>query len=365
MWISVIGLGCVEDYSLNWGVIISKFGNWEVTDTINQGGQGQIHIVKDTKNQEKDEEFVLKQLINKKRLNRFKDEINVCMSLEHPNIVHIIDFNWENKPPFMVMPYYQNGDLTNLKLDQISLSQKLEIFKNITEAVAFAHQNNVVHRDLKPENIFLNDDYDPVVADFGLCFIDNDDGERFTFTEEAVGSRYYMAPELAEGKIENVTKTSDVYSLGKILYWLLKGNIFDRERHRHETNDLTIDNPKREYHLINELLDKMIVEDSNDRLEDAIVALNDLNTLIRRIENGANCIDVNVPQNCIYCGLGEYKIVSNKPHQIYGKTTMESYFNFPDDKKWMLFQCDHCLNIQLFRPILKDVPNRWIKEDKK
>lgn len=311
-----------------------------------------------------DNTYVLKQLINKNRINRFKDEINVSISLEHPHIVHIIDFDLENKHPFMVMPYYQKGDLTNLKLDRIPLNQKLEIFKNITEAIAFAHKNNVVHRDLKPENIFLNDNYDPVVADFGLCFIDNDDGERFTFTEEAVGSRYYMAPELAEGKIENVAKTSDVYSLGKILYWLFKGKIFDRERHRHENHDLTIENPKREYYLINELLDKMIIEDSNNRLGDAIIALNELNTLIRRIETGTNSVGPDIPQTCVYCGLGEYKIIRNKTSM--GGSVMKGFFNFPDDGKWLLLQCNHCLNIQLFRPIMVDKVNRWwVKEDKK
>lgn len=302
-------------------------------------------------------------MINKNRIKRFKDEINASISLEHPNIVHLIDFDLENKHPFMVMPYYQNGDLTKLKLDQISLNLKMSIFKDITKAIAFAHKNNVVHRDLKPENIFLNDNHDPVVADFGLCFIDNDDGERFTFTEEAVGSRYYMAPELAEGKIDYVTKTSDVYSLGKILYWLLKGKIFDRERHRHENHDLTINSPKREYYLINELLDKMVVEDPNDRLKDAIITLNQLNILIRRIEMGANSIGPNIPQTCIYCGIGEYKPIRNR--MSIGQTVIGNIFKFIDDGEWLFFQCDHCLNIQLFRAIMKGSVNRWQKDSDK
>lgn len=347
------------------GVFIAKFNNWKIIDTINQGGQGQIHLVKDKKNPDNSETYVLKKLMNNNRLDRFKDEINACIGLEHLNIIRIVDFNLEIKSPFMVMPHYEKGDLTNLDLDQLSIIRKLGIFKKIVEAVAFAHENNIIHRDLKPENIFLTDNLDPIVADFGLCFIDNEDGERFTLTGEAVGSRYYMAPELAEGKIESVTKASDVYSLGKILYWLFKGKIFDRERHRDERYDLTKENPKRKYYLINEFLDKMIVEKPDNRLDDAIIVLDNLNILIRRIKTGKNCIDINCPQICIYCGLGEYKPVSNKPHIMYGKTTMEGYFNFPDDGKWILFQCDHCLNIQLFRPILKDVPNRWIKEDKK
>lgn len=342
---------------------MAKFNNWKIVDSIKQGGQGQIHLVKDRNKPDSDRIYVLKQLINKKRLDRFKDEINTCIALEHSNIVHIVDFDLENKSPFMIMPYYEKGDLTNLNLDQLSINQKLSLFKGINKAAAFAHENNVVHRDLKPENIFLEDNLNPIVADFGLCFIDDEDGERFTLTEEAVGSRYYMAPEFAEGKIESVTKTSDVYSLGKILYWLFNGKIFDRERHRDERYDLTKENPKREYYLINEFLDKMIVEDPNDRLADAVMVLDELNILIRRIDTGANCIGPEIPQTCIYCGVGEYKQIRNSIS--IGQTVIGNIFKFVDDGEWLFFQCENCLNIQLFRAIMKGSINRWVKEDNK
>src|SRR5262245_66381065 len=60
---------------------------------------------------------------------------------------------------------------------------------------------------------------------FGICFID-DDGTRITLFDEAVGARRYTAPELEDGRADDVTPSADVYSLGKILYWLMAGHVF-------------------------------------------------------------------------------------------------------------------------------------------
>ena len=82
----------------------------------------------------------------------------------------------------------------------------------------------------------------------GICFI-ADDGTRITLTDEAVGARRYTAPELEDGRAEDVTAAADVYSLGKVLYWLMAGRVFDREKHRDPRFDLTKDQKKSGYAL--------------------------------------------------------------------------------------------------------------------
>lgn len=286
--------------------------------------------------------FALKKLMNMDRVDRFKEEIKAGIELKHSNIIDIIDFDY-NEGPFIVMEHYKEGNLKNIKNKDYSIEDKLKIFRRLCDAVAYAHKNNVIHRDLKPENILLKNDFEPVIADFGLCHF-TDSGERITLTEEAVGSRFYMAPELEDGKIDKISPASDVSALGKILYWLITGNIFSREKLHEDEYDITKYKRYSKYFLINEFLDKMIIADPNERLENGCVVLDELDILIRRIDRGSNCIGLGIPQNCIYCGLGQYKRLP-KTYDI-GASVVLNFFNFIDDDQWTIFQCDYCNNLK-------------------
>lgn len=299
-------------------------------------------------------------------MHRFRDEIYASFHLQHPNIINVVDYDCNNNPPFFVMEYYEKGSLEKIDLTDIPLGKKLEIFKKICEAVGFAHENMppIVHRDLKPGNIFFNFELEPFVGDFGLCFFD--DGERVTLTGEAVGSMHYMAPELEEGRKDDISPASDVYSLGKIFYWLITGNMFPREKHRDLKYDLTILQPCRESHLINELLDKMIVYDPMDRFEDGNAVLDELNILIRRLNMGVNSIGSGIPQKCIYCGKGTYKKhVHNKPNDGNAYNQLRSFGlgKAIGSPTWMILVCDYCGNVQVFRPDLTDGDDPWETTD--
>lgn len=104
-----------------------------------------------------------------------------------------------------------------------------ETFKLICAGVEHLHKAGIVHRDLKPENILMFSGT-PKISDFGICLVANEN--RLTSTSEAVGPRFYMAPELEDGKNLDVSPSADVYSLGKILYFIFsKGKIFSREKY--------------------------------------------------------------------------------------------------------------------------------------
>jgi serine/threonine protein kinase len=227
--------------------------------------------------------------------------------------------------------------------------ETLKLFQQICEGIAEAHNNNIIHRDIKPENIFLRTATGPaVIADFGICFL-QDEQERLTMLDENVGTKKYMSPETEDGKIplDEITNKSDIYSLGKVLYWLFAGKVFNREKQRDSHWDLKIqlDDMKMEY--INILLDKMIIENAAARITINDV-INEVYNLIRLFEGKFNMIIKGVPQHCIYCGIGTYENLA--------KTTKDAKTRFgiaygmqTSSQEFRAFACNNCGNLQSFR----------------
>lgn len=127
---------------------------------------------------------------------------------------------------------------------------------------------------------------------------------------EVVAPRWFGAPELRNGYLENPTKSADVYSLGKLLYWLFTGNVYDREEQDYEQRRLAqvLNNSVPAYAFADELVEVTVKYKPSDRkISDA----KDFGTATRqnidRIKAGGHVLDLNVPQRCIFCGLGFYR----------------------------------------------------------
>jgi hypothetical protein len=134
--------------------------------------------------------------------------------------------------PYYVMPWAERT-LASAKDLRGNVQRVLEIGARIADALAVAHENGIIHRDVKPANVLLDDEGMPVLADFGICYVQTDDQDRrLTRTlGETVGSDDYVAPELRGGRLDEVDGRVDIYSLGKTLYSALAGgSVFPLER---------------------------------------------------------------------------------------------------------------------------------------
>ncbi|MSU63207.1 MAG: hypothetical protein EXS31_12565 [Pedosphaera sp.] len=199
------------------------FGDYELIDEIARGGMG---IVYKARQPSLDRIVAVKMILfgsmaSAEQIRRFRIEASAAGSLQHPNIVAVHEVGLHENQHFMVMDYVDGPNLSRLVQDSPLPARKAATYlKAIAEAVQYAHDHGILHRDLKPSNVLLGSDDRPRVTDFGLAkrF---DTESSLTLSGHVLGSPNYMPPEQAGGGRQKVGRTSDVYSLGAILYHLL------------------------------------------------------------------------------------------------------------------------------------------------
>ncbi|RBW67510.1 Stk1 family PASTA domain-containing Ser/Thr kinase [Bacillus taeanensis] len=156
-------------------------------------------------------------------IKRFHREAESATSLDHSNIVSIYDVGEEEDTYFIVMEYVEGKTLKDLIKEQgrIPVEESLAIMKQITSAIAHAHEHHIIHRDIKPHNILLNTEGEAKVTDFGIAMAMT--SATITHTNSVLGSVHYFSPEQARGGITN--EKSDIYSLGIVLYEMVTGEL--------------------------------------------------------------------------------------------------------------------------------------------
>lgn len=346
-----------------------RFDDWEIVKDLPEGGQAWTYLAQKVGGGD-DTLFVLKRLKNKtdsKRLKRFSQEINAGLQLSHPNVLKVVGHNINHEHPYLVTEYCSGGPLADARIADYSDVERLRMFLAVCHGVGHAHGKGVIHRDLKPPNIFLLSDLrTPVVGDFGLCLL-ADQEERQTAVNEPIGARWYMAPELEDGINLEVGTEADVYSLGKILYWIFSGgSIFSREKHRTQQYNLTLDRKDAAIFFVYDLLDGMVVDDpKRRRFKNANEVAEAVETVIRRIQVNAHHIDLSVPQACMYCGVGIYQKVLEESPEINRDGQYPALEGFGlrglGKSSWLILACDHCGNVQVFRPDYAGDKKIWKK----
>ncbi len=164
---------------------------------------------------------------NKLFIQRFSSEAAVLASLNHPNIVSVIDRGHDGDAYFIVMEYVEGETLKDRLRREGKLAQEqvLQIGDQVLAGLEYAHRRGVVHRDIKPGNIMVNREEMVKIADFGLAHLAKSEGGLdVTRDNQTMGTLKYMAPEqLTSAK--NIDQRTDIYSFGVCLYELLTGKL--------------------------------------------------------------------------------------------------------------------------------------------
>jgi tRNA A-37 threonylcarbamoyl transferase component Bud32 len=201
------------------------FDGYELLEEIARGGMGvvfkarQIHLKRIV---------ALKTLLagawaSEAELQRFRTEAEAAAHLQHPNIVAIHEVGEREGMPFFSMDYIQGQSLAEMsRVGLLDARKAAGYVRTVAQAIAFAHDRGILHRDLKPSNVLIDTFDEPRVTDFGVAKRLADDMD-LTRTGQVIGTPNFMAPEQAAARHEAVGPSSDIYSIGAILYFLLTG----------------------------------------------------------------------------------------------------------------------------------------------
>ena len=206
----------------------TRVGPYRVVREIGRGGMGTVHLA-ERADGAFDKQVALKLVrpgVAEGLLARFRAERQILARLDHPGIARLLDGGRaDDGRPFLVMEHVAGQPITAYcDTRRLSVEDRLALFGQVCDAVAYAHRQLVVHRDLKPSNILVTDGGRVKLLDFGIAKLLDDGAERSlvrTATEQRLLTPAYAAPEQVRG--EPPTTATDVYALGVLLYELLTG----------------------------------------------------------------------------------------------------------------------------------------------
>lgn len=208
------------------GTMIGRVFNnrYQITERIGIGGMAEVYRAQDN---------VLGRLVAVKVMlpqyaadpsftQRFRQEAAAAANLQSPYIVNVYDWGQDEGTYYIVMEFVRGSDLKTAIIERGAINQRkvAEIGSQVCQALSVAHGLDIIHRDIKPQNIMVQPDGNVKVMDFGIARAKN---SVKTQTSSVLGTAHYISPEQAQGK--ELTATSDIYSLGIVLYESATGQL--------------------------------------------------------------------------------------------------------------------------------------------
>ena len=278
-----------------------EFASFKLQKLLGRGGMGLVLLAEDKNlNRLVALKFLPAEFTdNPEIIRRFQNEARSASNVSHQNVAHIYDFKEHEGRYFLVMEYVPGRSLRQMiRENAIDVNLAFEITLQIAAALSAAHNAGIIHRDIKPENIIVKDDGLVKVLDFGLAKSIGLDEFNDGFTDSLMktgkglimGTTAYMSPEQVRG--QEVDKTTDYWSLGVVLYEMLKGSRpFQGETRSdtvaailmNETVPLTNFSPEISAHL-----DKIIVRLLNKEPEKRYQNTQDLTQALLALKQKAN-----------------------------------------------------------------------------
>src|SRR5438552_9992101 len=206
--------------------MLGELGDYELLEEIGRGGQG---VVFRARQKRLNRTVALKvislgQWASKAHLKRFRREAEAAASLDHPCIVPIYEVDERDGSCYFSMKFVEGGQLDEVtRREPMPIRRAVELIAKVAGTVHYAHEHGILHRDIKPGNILLDANGEPHLTDFGLARLIETEST-VTGTLEVLGTPSYMAPEQAAGEQSKLSKATDVYGLGAVLYQLLTGH---------------------------------------------------------------------------------------------------------------------------------------------
>ncbi len=307
---------------------------YQILEKIGAGGQGTVYKALDTKLERTVVVKILPPDLTSKTANykRFEREARLCSQLDHPNICTIFDFGESGNVHYIAMQYVEGKNVRQLVNGKpLDLQSALSIAIQVCDALAYAHERNIIHRDIKAGNIMVKGDGKVKILDFGLAkLVEEDESEKpasvhkTDLTEIGIpyGTATYAAPEQALG--ERTDYRADIFSTGVLLYemlvgvWAFQGKTVIDVRHAvlYDTpKPLSEARPEPCPPQLQKILDKALAKNKKDRYQKISIMRDELRAVLQEVSGVGYSNELYAPAH-----IGEKNVVKRAWNWIRGKT---------------------------------------------